>query len=409
MEAIVKIWRKSTDKTDVEKLYHNRFNGETTIRTGLTIHPMKQKRSFELYYVPTESMLRKLEQINHNDRVLTRMEQSLPGVAQNEFLLNIISEELHSSNEIEGVKSNKREIAESTKRIAEGKGSSNIRMHSMIHSYLKLRENTLKLPDKPQDIRTIYDFITQGEIDEKNLPDGEIFIAEGADIMGNSYGKVIHHGVYGEKEIIKHIEWLLGFLREPQMPFLVKLAVAHYYFGYIHPFYDGNGRTNRFITSLYLSKEFSLYTAYAFSNGCRIKHKKYLDLFDCTNKFNSYGELNYAIESFLDILISGQNFIYEALDENLELLKLSMNAIEADIWLKENKVAYNIVLLFCQVFFFEDRSLSRNDAISIIKKSNSKWSCQELKATMALLEEKGYLVKTKGKPIEYMLNESFLE
>ena len=202
---------------------------------------------------------------------------------------------------------------------------------------------------------------------------------------------------------------MLDFLKEQQTPLLIKLAVAHYYFGYIHPFYDGNGRTNRFITSLYLSKEFSLYTAYAFSNGCRIEHKKYLELFDRTNKFNSYGELNCAIESFLDILISGQNFIYEALDENLELLKLSMNAIEADNWLKENKVAYNIVLLFCQVFFFEDRSLSRNDAIAILKESNPKLRYQELKNTMSLLEEKRYLIKIKRKPIEYMLNESFLE
>ena len=97
------------------------------------------------------------------------------------------------------------------------------------------------------------------------------------------------------------------------------------------------------------------------------------------------------------------------MDEYLELLKLSMNAIEADNWLKENKVAYNIVLLFCQVFFFEDRSLSRNDAIAILKESNPKIRYQELKNTMSLLEEKGYLIKIKNKPIEYMLNESFLE
>lgn len=36
-------------------------------------------------------------------------------------------------------------------------------------------------------------------------------------------------------------------------------------------------------------------TAYSFSTGCRLKHKNYLALFDKTNCFNSYGEMNFAI------------------------------------------------------------------------------------------------------------------
>lgn len=33
---------------------------------------------------------------------------------------------------------------------------------------------------------------------------------------------------------------------------LVKIAVFHYLFGYAHPFYNGNGRTSRFISSYLL-------------------------------------------------------------------------------------------------------------------------------------------------------------
>ena len=409
MENIFEIWHKVKDKEYAEQTYKMRFSGETTVHTGLRIHPMKQRRDFELYYVPTEEMLLKIEAINHNDRELVRLGNSLPGVAQDRFLLNIISEELHSSNEIEGVKSSKREIAESTKKIAAGKGSAKLRMHSMINSYLKLRERSLKLPDEPRDIRKIYDFITQGEIDNENLPDGEIFITEGADISGNAYGKVIHHGVYGENKIIEHIEAMLGFLENQNMPLLVWLAIAHYYFGYIHPFYDGNGRTSRFITSLYLSEEFSVYTAYSFSNGCRIEHKKYLELFNRTNKFNSYGEMNYAIDAFFDILLSGQKFIAESLDENVALLDQAEAALQKDPWLKDDLVAYNVVFLFCQAFFFSDGALSRNDAVSILREVNPRLSRNELHNTLNALVEKGYLIKTKGKPIEYSLNEDFLE
>lgn len=48
----------------------------------------------------------------------------------------------------------------------------------------------------------------------------------------------------------------LNILNDKEIPFLIRVIIFHYFFGYLHPFYDGNGRTARFIFSYYLAKEF---------------------------------------------------------------------------------------------------------------------------------------------------------
>ena len=50
----------------------------------------------------------------------------------------------------------------------------------------------------------------------------------------------------------------LKILHLQDFPLFVRLGLFHYFFAYIHPFYDGNGRTDRFITSYFLKKNFHL-------------------------------------------------------------------------------------------------------------------------------------------------------
>jgi len=51
------------------------------------------------------------------------------------------------------------------------------------------------------------------------------------------------------------------------------MAVAHYQFESIHPFYDGNGRTGRIVNVLYLIKEGLLDSPILYLSGHVIRHK----------------------------------------------------------------------------------------------------------------------------------------
>lgn len=405
MEFIYKKWYQTNNKHEIDRFYQKRFQGESTIQTGLKIKPKNFPTPFELYYIPTNAILLKIETIYHNDTKLRAYDSFLPGIAKKNFLVNLIAEELNSSNKIEGVKSNKQEIAESTKKIMTGTTPSKMRLSSMIKSYLKLQDDSLTLPQQPEDIRKIYDYITKGEISDDNLPDGVLFRKDGVDIYNENASKTIHEGINGEKEILSHLEILLAMLNQSHLPFLVKLAIGHYYFGYIHPFYDGNGRTGRFLTSLYLSKTFSIYTAYALSNGCRLTHRKYLDLFHRTNGFNNYGELNFAIEAFLDILIAGQTYIIEDLEEKVSVLKQMEKRID-DIFPLDD-LAQTILFLFCQQHLFDNGRFEKNEIIHILKEIfKDKRSKNTISTILTKLENKDYLTKVKQKPITYQFNEA---
>ena len=100
-----------------------------------------------------------------------------------------------------------------------------------------------------EDIRVFYDAFAHKEVtanDPTHKLDGNLFRQDSVDITSAS-GKILQPGVQPEKKIIELLNVTLEILHDPDMPLLARVAIFHYLFEYIHPFYDGNGRTARFI------------------------------------------------------------------------------------------------------------------------------------------------------------------
>ena len=75
----------------------------------------------------------------------------------------------------------------------------------------------------------------------------------GTVLKNNKTGKVIYTPPAEESQIrdlLKNLEAYIN--KEDNMEVLVKMAVIHYQFESIHPFFDGNGRTGRILNVLYL-------------------------------------------------------------------------------------------------------------------------------------------------------------
>lgn len=75
----------------------------------------------------------------------------------------------------------------------------------------------------------------------------------GTQLKNPTSGKIIYTPPEGEKIIRDKLKALEVFINtEDDIDPLVKLALIHYQFEAIHPFFDGNGRTGRIILLLYL-------------------------------------------------------------------------------------------------------------------------------------------------------------
>ena len=75
----------------------------------------------------------------------------------------------------------------------------------------------------------------------------------GTQLFNPISGKVVYSPPSGEEIIREKLAALEVFLNEPtELDPLIKMALAHYQFEAIHPFFDGNGRTGRIINLLYL-------------------------------------------------------------------------------------------------------------------------------------------------------------
>lgn len=93
---------------------------------------------------------------------------------------------------------------------------------------------------------SLVQIIKENQSGIRNLP--------GTQLLNPSTGKIIYSPPEGEYVIREKLKNLEEFIHSHEgIDPLIKMAIIHYQFEAIHPFFDGNGRTGRIILLLYLN------------------------------------------------------------------------------------------------------------------------------------------------------------
>ncbi len=369
--------------------YNCRFNDEDTIHLPVNIG------EYPAFICQTPEIYKIIVNIERMDKAVSEIK--LPGVAEEQYINKCLIDEIILTNNIEGVHSTRKEIGDILHDLS-NKSKRN-RFVGLVAKYEKLAQRE-KIDFKCcEDIRRLYDDIFYEEIEAiepENLPDGKIFRKSAVEVLSPSQ-KVIHNGLYPESKIIDTMEKSLFILNDESIDFLIRTAIFHYLFGYIHPFYDGNGRTSRFISSYLLSQNLNPLIAFRLSYTIKENIKKYYDAFDiCNNPLNK-GELTPFVEMFLGIVEASMKQLLNSLEDKLSRLCFYDDFI--NFLYKHNKNASKLYSVLIQASLFTNIGVSRDELISYMECSEN-----TLRKMLSGIPEELLLINQRKNKKFYLLN-----
>ena len=297
-ESLGKIYYKRL--TEHVKIYNERFNSPLTRHFDFQIQEYNHRNKYPAFFCYTEEFTVLIEEIYKKHEDLLQALQAVPPLMLEQFILSSVVDEVRATSDIEGIHSTRKEI----KEVVSGSVQS-ARFSSIVAKYKSILTDSGQISFKNcEDIRAFYDEFVHKEVtasDPTHKLDGDLFRRDSVDITSAS-GKILHRGVQPEERIIELLSVTLRVLHDPDMPLLARVAIFHYFFEYIHPFYDGNGRTARFIVSYFLARRFHRLVALRLSVLIKKNRKKYYDLFRETDSEWNCGDLTPFVIGFTEIV-----------------------------------------------------------------------------------------------------------
>jgi len=215
-------------------------------------------------FLETQAILKKTIQAN---RALANLNGTAKIIPNQNILINaLVLQEAKDSSEIENIITTHDELfragldIESVTR--EAKEVQHYR-EALMRGYERVRDNGLLLK---RDIIEIQSILEQN--------DAGVRRQSGTVLRNMATGDVVFEPPQEHEEIQALLGELERYINEPnEIDPLVSMAIVHYQFETIHPFYDGNGRTGRIINILYLILKGMLDAPILYLSSYIIQHK----------------------------------------------------------------------------------------------------------------------------------------
>jgi Fic family protein len=212
---------------------------------------MRNAMNWQPSYLPvntdieTKAVLKKLTVAHRALAELKGIAQSIP---RQDILINtLVLQEAKDSSEVENIVTTHDELYKSSLDVTEYISSES----KEVQNYVAALKRGFGIVRKKK-VLTTNGILEIQEILERN--NAGLRKIPGTSLKNQS-GEIIYEPPQDQRIIKDLMQNLEQFINDPEMSDLdpiVKMAVIHFQFESIHPFYDGNGRTGRIINILYL-------------------------------------------------------------------------------------------------------------------------------------------------------------
>ncbi|UYG93172.1 Fic family protein [Cytobacillus firmus] len=345
--------------------------------------PLKDQNGDFFWYMTTPPLEANLHNIDFVAK--DKLENLVSEKIQNDIVMESIIDEAFYSSVIEGAFSTKKR----TKELVQKKDPKNKSEKMILNNYNALMfilENLDKELDEDiliqlHKIITV-DTLDDDEISEKYRDDMVYVMSENASAIEPIYVAPKPEDVQGMMDDL--FSFIQDESKENYIHPVIKAWIIHFYFVYIHPFFDGNGRVARAISYMYLLKKgYAFFKFFSITSVLNRKTKKYYKAIKDSEDYGS--DLTYFISSYSEIT-------NESLTEVIERL---YNEVQHEILLEQLE-SDEIILNERQKKFlsFMKKKESNICTINEYQKRN-KVSYETARRDMNELQELGIFKKAK--------------
>ena len=243
--------------------------------------------------IESESTLKLLPSVH---RYLAELKVRATTIPNEQILINTLAlQEAKASSEIENVVTTHDELykADAFPNYYNNPAAKEVRRYAaaLRKAFELVRHDRLLTVNR---ILEVHRVLEQNNSGLRKLP--------GTVLKNDQSGEVIYTPPQDHREIVELMTNLEKFINDPEMcdadP-LVKMAVIHFQFESIHPFYDGNGRTGRIINIIYLVTQKLLEIPVLYLSRYIIENKsRYYELLQLTRDTGNW-------EPWIQFMLSG--------------------------------------------------------------------------------------------------------
>ncbi len=310
-----------------EKLYLNKKEVMYRIKTPLTIEsfwpillqhrkdrsitvPLKDQSNRNFWFVLTDNLKENLNIIEREAQL--HFFEQIDEKFKNNVILNALIDEAFNSSVIEGAFSTRKRTKEMiTKKIAPTNKS-----EQMIINNYKALDFILENLDKPLNeemILLIYRKVVHNTLEKEDEVDK--YRDDSVLVWDYNTQNVVYQAP-SHLYVQSLMDELVGFINNDNdlLHPIIKACVIHFYFVYIHPFFDGNGRTARAISYMYLlQKGYNFFKFFSISTVVQEEKRKYYKAIKDTEDYDS--DLTYFINFYAQMIINSITMILQDFDK----------------------------------------------------------------------------------------------